>query len=309
MRDLFFFGGLVGILIIVWLIIGGPLGKSNETADASGSRFSFFNTDNSNSGDDNNTENTDTIGDELDDIEDDAEDLADEIEEARILSNSSVYKDVVTLRKERASSVDVDKEYVSIRVSRRAESSLPMTGWTLESAVTQRRIRIGNGVNYFRSGQVGLELPIVLNPGDVAYVLTGQSPLGVSFRTNLCTGYLEQFQDFSPRLPRECPLIEDHPSVDAGPHGFSDACLDHIERIGRCTIDRDPPLGLGDKCYNFLFQENNYNACVTDHKDEPGFYGDEWRIYLKREDVLWKSKREVIRLLDQTGKVIDTISY
>ena len=53
----------------------------------------------------------------------------------------------------------------------------------------------------------------------------------------------------------------------------------------------------------------NYNSCIDKHKNDENFYRGEWRVYLSRDTELWKSKREVIKLIDEKGKDIGTITY
>lgn len=307
MKDGWLFAGLISLLVILWVVIGGPTGSSNPPAEAEGSRFSLFGPSNRNDSDGaNNSQQEDgdapNIKDELDKIEEEVSALEQAI-------NASIYKDIVRLKRGGASRTSADAEYVIVSLSSSAGTDVSITNWILESPMTGRRVRIGNGVKNFVSGSVNTELPIVLRPGEEASIASGRSPVGVSFRTNLCTGYLEQFQDFSPILPRECPLLEDHSGVQIGPFGFSDECLDYIDRVPRCQIVLDPPEGLGHQCYPFLNRENNYNECVNDHKNESDFLGDEWRVFLRQNGEIWKSKREVIKLFDQTGKLVDAITY
>jgi hypothetical protein len=303
MSDKWFFAGLISLLLIIWVVIGGPTGSANPQTDASGPRFSFFNFGGGNNNNENEEKTPREVKDELDQIEDELN-----IIEGAI--NASIYSEIVSLKKGNASREDVDDEYIIIDVSGSAKSSIPITGWILESPMTGKRIRIGNGVRNFISGSVNTEFPIVLEAGQKMIVASGHSPIGVSFRTNVCTGYLEQFQDFTPRLPIACPLLEDHPDIIIGPHGFNDACLDYIEDISRCEIVTDAPQGgLGNLCYPFISENNSYNGCVNDHKSDYDYFGDEWRIYLKQGDEIWKSKREVIKLFDQTGKLVDAITY
>ena len=96
----------------------------------------------------------------------------------------------------------------------------------------------------------------------------------------------------------------------SGPNALNDACIDFIERMRTCTINAKPlPLTMQYECSSFINSEINYQTCVTNHKNEEDFYKSEWRIFLNRDEELWKAKRETIRLLDADGKVIDSLSY
>ena len=58
-----------------------------------------------------------------------------------------------------------------------------------------------------------------------------------------------------------------------------------------------------------IIEEINYNACIDKHKDDSNFIENEWYLYLKREFELWRRERELIVLFDNSGKVVDHITY
>ena len=145
------------------------------------------------------------------------------------------------------------------------------------------------------------------------YVITGHSPIGASFRTNTCTGYFEQFQDFEPRLKKDCPLPDKELAFYLDrKSGFipSDKCIDYVEDLDQCTFNINSlPENIGGLCRDFILNELTYNGCIKIHKDDIEFYKNEWRLYLERDQELWKNTRERIRLLDENGLVIDVITY
>jgi len=150
-----------------------------------------------------------------------------------------------------------------------------------------------------------------LSPGEKAIIVTGRSPKGVSFRLNICTGYFSQFQNFTPSLPKQCPLQrdEDYPT---GPNGVTDICIDYLESIGRCetNVGSLPLLLASDPvCQEYISLNVHYGGCVNIHKNDSDFYKSEWRIFLGRGNALWKDRRETILLVDEEGKTVDSMSY
>lgn len=203
---------------------------------------------------------------------------------------------------------DAAREYLEIRAARENTKPIQISGWTLKSAVTGKSATIGNGVYLPIAGRVNPEQTISLAPGGRAFLTTGRSPKGYSFRLNMCTGYFEEFQDFSPWLPLNCP----YPKNENLPVGLTDACMDYIEKFGRCDAATGPlPLSFSNDplCQEYVGENINYGACVDTHKSDPDFYSTEWRVYLGRDQELWKSERETILLLDENGKVVDTVAY
>jgi hypothetical protein len=219
---------------------------------------------------------------------------ADFIEELSLAVSSSAVK-----------KADPNEEYVEINFPKTALGKALLTGLRLEG-VRGLDIAIGKGVYLIMPATLNTEQAIFLEPGDKAIITTGQSPVGYSFRLNKCTGYFEQFQDFTPRLPKECP----YPRDEDLPQGLEDACLDYIDRLPRCEIHDDPiPDYLSVPCRRYISREINYKTCVDIHKNDSDFYKNEWRVYLGRDEDLWKTKRETIRLLGKDDVVIDSVSY
>jgi hypothetical protein len=204
-----------------------------------------------------------------------------------------------------------DKEYIKIIASQNNTQPTRISGWRVKSAVTGKSFVIGQGAYLPYTGRVNSEKEIFLLPGESAVIQSGRSPLGVSFRLNSCTGYLEQFQDYSPALPQQCP----HPAnenIPQGPGGVTDACFDFLENLRRCEVyikALPPSLSEDPVCQEYISKNVSYNGCVDLHKNDKDFYKNEWRVFLGRDGDLWKAERETILLLDADGKLVDSISY
>lgn len=215
-----------------------------------------------------------------------------------LISFGSIYK---------AKETDPEKEYIEIKLSTKSVDKALLSGLRLKG-VYNLDIPIGDGVRLYWPGVTNSKEPIFLDPGGKAIVTTGQSPVGYSFRVNKCTGYLEQFQDFNPRLSRDCPYPRDE-YLPSGPGGLDDICLDYIERLPKCEIVKSIPAHLSSQCQEYVSTKINYKSCVDTHRDDADFYKNEWRIFLGRSDEMWKEKRETIELLDKSGSLIKSISY
>jgi hypothetical protein len=86
---------------------------------------------------------------------------------------------------------------------------------------------------------------------------------------------------------------------------LSEACIDHLKTIPRCTTPKPlkPPLSNDKGCDVYIATKINYTECVANHKDDKDFYRGEWRFYLGRDTLLWKSKNEIVELRDEAGKL------
>jgi hypothetical protein len=188
-----------------------------------------------------------------------------------------------------------------------------ITDWVIRSDRSGNNATIGRAsitpLPYTRGGEDN----IILHPGDRVYLVKGFSPIGISFRTNKCTGYFGENRTFYPYLSRQCPLPrnEDLPKF-SNLLDRDDECRDLIERLPRCSV----PTGLGrlpdtvtSSCKAYLETKINYNVCVATHKGDTDFPGNEWYVYLNRFGPLWRDKRETIKLYDRLGLVVSEISY
>jgi len=225
-------------------------------------------------------------------------------------SSESKYKDLVTISSYAgAKQTSVDKERVELRVSKNATEKIPLTGWRLESGVSGVGDTIKKGSYLPYSGQVNVDVDIFIEKNEKIIISTGKSPIGNSFKINKCTGYFEQFQDFDPSIQKLCPKpIDDLPNIGVGDE--AERCIDFVEKLPRCEVYlKEIPTNIGGTCTEYVSTKVNYNTCVANHKSDSDFYPGEWRVYLKRGDELWKSKREIIKLIDEEGKVVDAVSY
>ena len=202
----------------------------------------------------------------------------------------------------------VNYEYITLRTDNNIKEKIRITDLMLKSLASGVKIKIGQGTYLYFSGVINSAQDIFLGPSETAYIITGRSPLGVSFRVNKCSGYLAKNQNFTPYLYSNCPTVKDEP-MPKTPNQLNDKCLDYIENFPACTTFTAGKLELSPECNNFLIEKTTYSYCIQAHKNEKDFYQTDWRIYLSRNETIWKSKRETIELLDQNGKLIDSVSY
>lgn len=235
-----------------------------------------------------------------------------QIQPLQIASKDSLYKNKVYLSIANAMAEEPGREYLELFIPWNAEiDNIPITGWKLENSRNEE-VFIGQGAYLVYSAEVNQERDIVLKKDEKAYLITGRSPIGTSFRTNICAGYFEQFQNFEPSLSKwSCPYPKDENKLYSA--NLSDVCLDYIERLPACQMPlpaaRDP-LSLDDGCVKYISENINYNACVEAHKFDENFYSTKtWMIYLGRDKEFWKQRRETITLYDADGKMIFQSKY
>ena len=259
--------------------------------------------------------------------------LREEARTARIWGDISQYEGMVTLQRGNVRTDEPENEYLRLSARSNNNTAINISGWLLESYVTEEGATIPFGTRIYKRGRVNETEAIMLEPGERAYVVTDESPLGVSFHETQCTGYLREFQDFVPTLSRSCPRPEDELELFGKVDFGNDACFEFVEDIRRCEVpneeevdafrtieeideeDRDDDdeefeeIPLSGACKQFIRDNLDYTGCLNNHQNDPFFVDGEWYIYLGRTDELWKDDREIIRLIDREGRTVDVIEY
>ncbi|MFZ2167995.1 MAG: hypothetical protein WAV50_03990 [Minisyncoccia bacterium] len=225
---------------------------------------------------------------------------------------ASPYRGIVSLNHyvSSAGAADPRNEYLELSISQNASVPVDITGWTLQSDATGNAITIPRGTEVPTSGTVNAVQNIVLTAGTRAMLISGQSPIGGSFRENKCIGYFSSFQKFSPSLPQNCPTPSDELVSNYGAGYIRDAtCIDYVNKLSRCQVALTPPVTLSGTCQSFLVKYLNYNGCVEAHQKDADFAGNTWRVHLGRSNSMWRTQHEIVKLLDRDGKTVDAFSY
>ncbi|PIT90839.1 hypothetical protein COU17_03540 [Candidatus Kaiserbacteria bacterium CG10_big_fil_rev_8_21_14_0_10_49_17] len=308
MADLLLLAGIIIVLGIAWVQTGGPGKEASSFFSAGAPIAGTLSPLEWSTGDGTEPqEKGQTVDEETVSL----------LEQKRIEAQSegvaSPYKGIVEITPSTAGprNTNPQEEYLTLHVRSSATNAIDLTGWTLESMLSGKKVKIPKASTVSTSGTVNVEGPLVAKPDEEIILTTGRSPVGHSFKVNKCTGYFEQFQDFTPRLDEVCPSPENELIFADNPYQqFGNECLDYIEDMPACRmqVNAVPPQFPGI-CQYFIVEEINYTRCIYRHRSDADFFSLEWRVYLAHDKELWRSKREIIRLLDNNGRVVDVFSY
>jgi hypothetical protein len=235
--------------------------------------------------------------------------LSEKLKNAESIAIPSLFSRVVVLDGVAgAKSTISNQEYLRLIAPDKNRRDVNISGLVLKSVITDFEVVIPKGVKTFIAGKTGDGETIALAPGQTALVSTGISPIGVSFRESVCTGYLGQFQNFTPTLRKDCPLPEEELKT-AGLEN-DESCLDFVSTIPRCTVyTKTIPSNLSNTCKAFIQKNLTYNGCVIVHRDDSDFSKNTWRVFLGQTRELWRSNTEMIKLLDERGETVDALTY
>ncbi len=198
-----------------------------------------------------------------------------------------------------------NEEYVELIASRSNSNDVNISGWKLRNSVG-KEIEIKKADNLAYVGMLNNEEDIMISPGNRIIISTGNSPIGVSFQVNKCSGYLEQFQNFNPLLTQNCP----HPVDTAKNQSLDQSCISYISTLQECKVYTGQiPEGLSSTCTDYIRDNINHNSCIDAHKNDNDFYSGQWRIFLGSDIELWNNTSDLIRLYDTNGNLIDSAAY
>ena len=237
--------------------------------------------------------------------------LQSEVQTTRTFGNPSPYIGKVALAKD-ASGVranDAREEYVQIAANFSNTEPVDITGWTLESALSGVRIQIPPAASPFIANSANVLGSVSLDPGGLALVASAPSPIGVSFRENMCSGYLGQFQQFTPPLSDECPSPTSVlPLTDYNLQAYGEACFDAVANVPVCRFPQKLE-SVSFACKSYLTDNLSYNGCVQQNRFRSTFQKNMWRIYLGASGEIWRNSHDAIRLLDAEGKTVSVFVY
>jgi hypothetical protein len=249
---------------------------------------------------------------ELMELEAEYQRLSREANTSRGFGTPSPYSGTVSLVRDISGvrGTEPNDEYVQISVDYRASTAVDISGWSLESALSGSKAYLPPIASAFVMGATNMTGPALIQPGGLAIVTTAASPVGASFRENLCSGYLDQFQSFSPQLGNECPSPSSVlPLTEENLWRYGDACFDVIATLYACRFPQDIPDSVNPACRAFLTDALSYNGCVNRNRSTPGFEQNRWRLYLNGQSEIWRNSHDAIRLLDAQGKTVDVFVY
>ncbi|NTV44818.1 MAG: hypothetical protein HGA67_03970 [Candidatus Yonathbacteria bacterium] len=219
-------------------------------------------------------------------------------------AEASPYAPLISLRMN-AAGTSPEKEYIELVVSSAAKNPITLTGWTLSSGSSIQAV-IGQGTSILSQGMQPYTEPIVLIPGAHAHIVTGRSPVGTSFQTNICSGYLEEYQSFTPSITKRCP--SGTKTATAAGASLDASCKKTLGSFSQCTTKGNLSSATSPQCVGFIREYMSYNGCVRVYKNTPAFSDGTWYVYLERISPLWPKKGTLI-LKDIDGKIVKEIKY
>lgn len=198
---------------------------------------------------------------------------------------------------------EVQDERMSI--SNRSDTErISITGFSITTEHRQNYvIPLGFGLPGFSSTPLD---PIMLRPRERVIISAGKQAKNMNFRENMCTGYFDETEQFSPGLSHRCPMPDTRTL-----HNLSDQCVRVIAGIGGCRTGPLPEFvdPTRPECVEYIAQNFNYAGCVANYKSRPDFYNDQWLVWMQRTILFFNKRFDTVTLKDREGKIVDAYQY
>ncbi len=224
--------------------------------------------------------------------------------------NPSPYAGKVSIGEGNATENDTAQEFIHLTASDSNAQPVVITNWTLQSAVTGARAIIPPAAPFFVLGVVNAVQPMYLEPGASVFITTAASPVGTSFRENICSGYLSELHTFTPEISNECPTPPEMLPMNADTlRTYGSSCFDYLNTLTQCHFPTALPGELSSACRSFISNTMSYNGCINASRNRVPFALPAFRVYLGLRSELWSNSHDVIRLLDAEGRTVDVLTY
>lgn len=230
--------------------------------------------------------------------------------EAQEYGTLSPERGKVTLSAANATAANPAEEYVFLSAAYSNTAPINISGWSLQSVISGKRVYIPLAASPYVLGVVNRVSNALIPPGGTATFVSGISPIGVSFQETLCTGYLNQMQPFTPGLSNSCPSGDRVLAyTDENLTRYGASCFDFIQSIPTCSLPSQVPSNLSAACRGMLTSAFSYNGCLNANRSRSDFALNSYRLYGEFTRELWGNDHDTIRLLDGQGRTVDAVTY
>jgi len=222
------------------------------------------------------------------------------------ITNTSPYYgkvDISSVRKGTSSS----KLLITLRPKLSTGEEINLTGWRIEGELGGFDIPLGIeevpvAVNFTPLDH------ITIHRGDTVYLSAEKSPFGkkVSFKPNICMGYLKQYYTFPLSVPSSCP---DKPT-ERELRYFRVECQDfilHDINFSSCTVPshaNNAAVATDSECLSYIENHFNYRACSILHKNDSDYLKNTWHVYMETDFT--RDRHDTLKLLDKDRRIVDT---
>ena len=190
---------------------------------------------------------------------------------------------------------------ITLNANLNQNETVDITGWQIKAL---------NGGEYIPQAIAiydpsGLTAPsdIRMKNGDTVYLYSASAPFNL--RINECSGYINQFANFQPQIPENCPQV-DYSQIQ----NFTGQCRQYIETLGGCQAPDMSNVEIPRTdyaCQDYLENNFTYKSCFTDHEGDANFLSNQVWVWMGSNVV--DSYHDKVELLDRNGLLVAIDTY
>lgn len=190
---------------------------------------------------------------------------------------------------------------ITLNADLNQNETVDITGWQIKAL---------NGGEYIPQAIAvydpsGLTAPsdIQMKNGDTVYLYSASAPFNL--RINECSGYINQFANFQPQIPENCPQVN-YSQIQ----NFTGQCQQYIETLGACQAPDMSSLQIPRTdyaCQDYLENNFTYKSCFNAHEGDANFLSNQVWVWTGSNVV--NSYHDKVELLDRNGLLVAIDTY
>ena len=180
-------------------------------------------------------------------------------------------------------------------------SRINVTGWQFRA--NKGGYYIPKAVDVYDPSGLASENDINLKNGDVLYIYSTTSPIGVNLHLNKCTGYLANNNLFNPQISLSCPYVNRSEISN-----LTGQCQNYILSLGSCKLPApNLPFLINDYNCQIFLDKINYGGCFSSHRNDIDFLSKQWIVWSGSKFLDFQHDR--LLLFDKQGLLVNEYSY
>ncbi|HUX35732.1 MAG TPA: hypothetical protein VMV71_01715 [Candidatus Paceibacterota bacterium] len=179
--------------------------------------------------------------------------------------------------------------------------SLDVTGWLLRG--NRGSQYVPQAVDVYDPSGMTPQSDIYMKNGDMLYIYSTNSAIGVNLRLNKCMGYLSNANNFIPPLNLNCPVIDRSEIIN-----FTGQCQNYITSLNSCQMPApNPPISIYDYSCKAYLDKLNYGGCFEKHRNDYDFLSNKWYAWSGSQFLDFQHDR--LLLFDKNGLLVAEYDY
>lgn len=196
--------------------------------------------------------------------------------------------------------------YNRVAIASKTNDLINVSGWRIQNKWGSLP-NIPQAIADYKPFGVNTKSDIIIKNGETVNIYSNRSANNENFRLNKCTGYLNNYYNFQPVLPKSCPALDKSES-----YLFSSSCQNFVRSISGCRVPTANELNHfslpGDNLCRAFLDKVNYGGCYQENSADANFFSKEWRVWLG-QNFDFDRRHDRLFLFDENNLLVDEYTY